>query len=395
MTIRQLSNSRNETSTLQLSLLAAGTFVLGTDGFVLPGLLPAVARDLGVGVATAGQLTTVFAIVYAISSPLIATVTGRLDRRFVLAGGMAVFLAGMVAQATGPTFVVVLLGRVLAGVGAAAFQSNAYAVAGFLAPPERRARALAVVAAGTSVATVLGVPLGVFFGQLVGWRGAMWLIAALALVAGAATVALPPVHVPSGTLRQRLLLFGSPRLLTLLLVSALVLVPVWSITSYVAPLVGGRGESSPLVLVALFGFGIAFLAGNRAVGRLTDGFGPVRVLAAGLVLAACALIALGLVRPSPVPTVAALSVLGFVAPSFSVPQQTRIFAAGGDSATLALGLNGSMLYLGSAAGAGMGGVVVAVAGVAWLPAVAALVAVVVLAVTLLTAGASAGTSRSH
>ncbi len=121
MTTEQLSNERLPGLTLRLTLLAVGTFVLGVDGFVFSGLLPAVAHDLHVSVPTAGQLTTAFAVTYAASSPVIATVTGRLDRRAVLGGGMAVFLLGMAAQAAGPNFAVVLAGRVLAGVGAAAF----------------------------------------------------------------------------------------------------------------------------------------------------------------------------------------------------------------------------------------------------------------------------------
>lgn len=119
-------------------ILAVGTFVLGVDGFVMPGLLPEISSDLAVSVATAGQLTTVFAVSYAVGSPVIATLTGRLDRRIVIGAGMVSFLLGMVLQAAGPTYGVVLAGRVVAALGAAAFQANAFAVAGVLAPPDRR-----------------------------------------------------------------------------------------------------------------------------------------------------------------------------------------------------------------------------------------------------------------
>src|SRR6266496_2202061 len=126
MTIRQPSNGRLGA----LLVLAVGTFTVGTDGFVLNGLLPTIAADLHVSVSTAGQLTTIFALAYAISSPLIAAFTGGWDRRLLLAGGMVLFTVGMAGQALGTTFAVVAVARLLAAVGAAAFQSNAYVLAG-------------------------------------------------------------------------------------------------------------------------------------------------------------------------------------------------------------------------------------------------------------------------
>ncbi|WP_045747477.1 MFS transporter [Actinoplanes rectilineatus] len=92
---------------LDLLILATGTFTLGVDGLVLSGLLPQVAADLDVSVSTAGQLTTLFAVFYAVGSPLIAALTGNWDRRVLLGTGMAVFIVGMVLQAAGPSFAVV------------------------------------------------------------------------------------------------------------------------------------------------------------------------------------------------------------------------------------------------------------------------------------------------
>jgi predicted MFS family arabinose efflux permease len=380
-----IRSSSNSGLTLRLSLLAAGTFVLGVDGFVLAGLLPDVARDLHVSVAQAGQLTTAFAIAYAIGSPVIATATGRLDRRIVLGAGMAVFLLGMAAQATGPNYPVVLAGRILAGLGAAGFQANAFAVASVLAPPERRARALAVVGAGASLATVAGVPFGVLVGQQVGWRAAMWVIAGLAAVAAVLTTLLPPVRLPSASLVERLRLLATPAMLVLLVATALQLVPVFSVVSYVAPILGAHGQADTSVLVALVIYGVAFFTGNRLVGRLADRWGGLRMISIGLSVTAVAQLALWAVRPSPVPTIAALTLMGLVGSFQVIPQQARVFAAGGVAATVALGLNGSMIYVGSGVGAALGGGVVASAGAGWVPFVGAVVALVALAFVVLTA----------
>ncbi|TQS44033.1 MFS transporter [Cryptosporangium phraense] len=374
--------SSNSGLTLRLALLAVGTFVLGMDGFVLAGLLPDVARDLDVSVAQAGQLTTAFAVTYAIGSPVIATATGRLDRRIVLGAGMAVFLVGMAAQAAGPNYPVVLAGRILSGLGAAGFQANAFAVAGVLSPPERRARSLAVVGAGASLATVAGVPFGVLVGQQVGWRAAMWVIAGLAAVAALLTALLPAVRLPSATLGERVRLLATPAMLFLLLGTSLQLVPQFMVISYVAPILGASGSS---VVVALVVFGVAFFAGNRVVGALADRWGGLRVIAAGLSVTALSTVGLWAARPHLAAAMVALVALGLVGSWQVTPQQTRVFAAGGPAATVALGLNGSMIYVGSGVGAALGGGVVASAGVSWVPLVAAAVAVLALMFTLVTA----------
>ncbi|HEY3502850.1 MAG TPA: MFS transporter [Actinocatenispora sp.] len=382
MTIRQASNS----PTARLVVLAIGTFVLGVDGFVLPGLLAPIADDLSVSVAAAGQLTTAFAVAYAIGSPIISTVTGRLDRRVVIGAGMVVFLVGMVLQAVGPTYPTVLAGRIVAALGAAGFQANAYAVAGLLSPPERRARSFAVIGAGASLASVLGVPFGLLIGQWLGWRGTMWTIVALAGIAAVlAWVAVPPVHLPVTSLRSRVAVLRDTRMLLLLMVSAFVLVPLYLVAAYAAPVVGVSRSGAGAVLVALLVFGVGFFAGNRLVGRVADRFGPLRTLTVALAATAAVTAGLGAVQHWYVAALVMLFGLGAVGSFLFIPQQNRVYNAGGDVAAVALGLNGSMIYVGSALGAILGGVVLSTAGSHWLGPVAALVALAVLALTWSTA----------
>ncbi|MGH3881208.1 MAG: MFS transporter, partial [Actinophytocola sp.] len=184
-----------------LTVLAVGVFTVGTDLFVLNGLLPTIAADLRVSESTAGQLTTVFAVTYAVGSPLIAAFTGGWDRRWLLAGGMVVFVVGMVGQAVGTTFAVLALARVVAAIGAAAFQSNAFAVAGATASDATRGRALSWVATGLSVSSVAGVPIGVLVGAWLGWRGVMWAIAGIGVLVAVSLTGLPRVTVPAAGLR--------------------------------------------------------------------------------------------------------------------------------------------------------------------------------------------------
>lgn len=357
-----------------LIVLAAGTFTLGMDAFVLTGLLPQIAHDLSLPVAVAGQLTTIFAATYAIGSPVIATLTGRWDRRILLGGGLVVFLLGMAGQALGPTFAVVAVGRILAALGAAAFQANAYAMAGVLAAPERRGRTLAAVTAGASISTVVGVPFGVIVGQAIGWRGAMWSIVALALITAVFIPALPKAHIPPTSMRTRLGVLARPQVLAVLAATAIVLLPVYLLISYLPLVIGGGSTAGLLVVFALLAVGVGQVAGNRLVGRLIDRRGAVPTLLAGslgVTAASAVLILFQLWYPA---TLLAVGLIGLFSGLTITPQQHRFFSLTPDVATIALGLNGSAIYVGSGLGAALGGIVVATGGGFWLPVASAILA---------------------
>lgn len=377
----------NPSTTWRLAILSVGTFVLGIDGFVLPGLLPEIASDLSVSVAAAGQLTTAFGIAYAVGSPVIATLTGQLDRRLVICTGMVVFLTGMVLQAAGPTLGVVMAGQIVSALGAAAFQANAFAVAGVLAPPDRRSRAFAMIAAGVSLAAVLGLPFGLLIGQVWGWRGTLWTIAALAAVSAVlAGLFVPSVTLPNTTMRERLAVLVNPRILALLTASALVLTPQYLLGSYVSAVVGvSSAGDSTAVLITLLLYGAGVFAGNRLVSRYADRYAPLAVIVTGLGAVALTAGILAAVQHWFLPTLAAFFVLGVMGLSLVTPQQNRVFVAGGDVAVIALSLSGAMNHIGAALGAGIGGAVLASAGPLWLAPTAAALALGVIAVVLITA----------
>lgn len=377
----------NPSTTWRLAILSVGTFVLGIDGFVLPGLLPEIASDLSVSVAAAGQLTTAFGIAYAVGSPVIATLTGQLDRRLVICTGMVVFLTGMVLQAAGPTLGVVMAGQIVSALGAAAFQANAFAVAGVLAPPERRSRAFAMIAAGVSLAAVLGLPFGLLIGQVWGWRGTLWTIAALAAVSAVlAGLFVPSVTLPDTTMRERLAVLVNPRILALLTASALVLTPQYLLGSYVSAVVGvSSAGDSTAVLITLLLYGAGVFVGNRLVSRYADRYAPLALIVTGLGAVALTAGILAVVQHWFLPTLAAFFVLGVMGLSLVTPQQNRVFVAGGDVAVIALSLSGAMNHIGAALGAGIGGAVLAGAGPLWLAPTAAALALGVIAVVLATA----------
>ncbi|QXV61102.1 MFS transporter [Amycolatopsis sp. TNS106] len=379
MTIRRSSNDRLALGALLV--LAVGTFTVGTDGFVLNGLLPTIAADLRVSEAVAGQLTTVFAVTYAVSSPIIAAFTGRLDRRWVLGAGMVLFTIGMAGQALGESFAVVAVARVLAALGAAAFQSNAYVLAGALASDERRGRALATVSAGMSVSMVLGVPIGVLAGNWFGWRAVVWGIGAVALIVMLLVPLLPGVRMPTVSLRDRLAVVARPPIARVLGVSVLGTAAAFAAFVYLPVLVAPVAAGA-MISWLLVGFGIGQIAGNAFAGPATDSLGPARVRSISLVGTVVTFALLDVaVLSLPGALVLALA-SGIFGGMLMVPQQHRLFSLAPDAPTVAMGLNGSAIYGGGALGAALGGVVLSSAGVGWVGPVAAFVALLGFALSV-------------
>src|SRR3546814_353123 len=150
--------------------LALGTFAIGTESFLVAGLLPDIAADVGVSLDSAGHLIGWFAATYAVAAPIMAALTGRFERRAVLLLSLAVFTAANLAAAFAPDFHTLLILRIGMAVFACLYTPAAGALAGAMVPPEQRGRALSIVVAGLTVATAGGVPFGAAFGDLFGWR---------------------------------------------------------------------------------------------------------------------------------------------------------------------------------------------------------------------------------
>ncbi|MEU3567229.1 MFS transporter [Kitasatospora sp. NPDC036755] len=342
-------------------VLALGTFAVGTDAFVVAGFLPAMAADLRVTPATAGQSITVFAAAYAVLSPVLATLLARLPRRTLLVAALTTLGVANLGSALAPDAAVLLATRVLAAAGAAAYTPNAGAVGASLVRPELRARALAVVIGGLTVATALGVPLGNAASHWFGWRTALGLVAGLCLlVAAALRASMPPLpgnaRVP---LRTRLAVLRRPAVLTVLPLTVLGMAASYTAYAYSVPVLGAVGvpEGSALWMLLLYGLGA--VAGNLAAGWATDRWSSTTVLTAGYATMAAALAVLaGLAasRTGAVPLVGLLVLLwGASSWCQTPPQQHRLIGVAPQEAPLVVSLNSSAIYAGIGLGTVLGG----------------------------------------
>lgn len=342
-------------------LLALGAFTLGLDAYVMAGLLPVVADDLDTSVSLAGQLVTAFTLSYALSAPLVAGVLTGVRPRLVILVALAVFTLGNGLTALAPSLGLLLASRVVAGAGAGVYSALSTAAASALVPPERRGRALALVMGGMSTGTVLGVPLGVLLAEQAGWRATMALLTGLGLVAIAGLAALlPPVPAePPVPARVRLGALADRAVAPVVAVSFLAAVASLGLYTYLAPVLASAGDVSQ-VTPYLWAWGIGGVLGSVAIGPLVDRAGRARALVVTVLVAiGGAQVLLPSLATVPLLLGLALVVWGAGGWALQVPQQHQLLAVRAERGTVALALNNSALYLGSAVGSALGGLALA------------------------------------
>ncbi|MCX5396271.1 MFS transporter [Streptomyces sp. NBC_00102] len=343
-------------------VLALGTFAVGTDAFVVAGFLPSMAEDLYVSTEAAGQSVTVFAAAYALLSPVLATATARLPRRALLVGALITLGLANLCSALAPNLAVLIISRVLAAAGAAAYTPSAGAVSAALVRPEYRARALAVVIGGLTVATALGVPLGNLAGHWLGWRSALGIVAALcALIALGVRLMMPALPGnPRVPLRTRLAVLRRPAVLAVLPLTVFGMAAAYTAYAYSVPVLRAVRVPDSADLWMLFLYGLGAVLGNLASGYATDRWGSVRVLTfgyIGMVLALGLLTWLAATHVSLVLLVGVLVLLWGAASWCQTPaQQHRLIEAAPQEAPLVVSLNSSGIYLGIGLGTVLGGI---------------------------------------
>ncbi|MGM9488300.1 MFS transporter [Ideonella sp. YS5] len=346
----------------RLLVLASGMFAIGTDSFVVAGVLGQVASSLGVSVALAGQMVTVYALGYALLSPVIAAAAAHWPRKRLLLAGLVIFVIGNVITAVAPSIGLVLASRLLAALGAAMFSPTATAAGASLVPPEQRGRALAIVVAGLSSATALGAPLGTFIGGWLDWRATMWFVSAIgALAAVGVAWRLPLIPTPPAvSLAKRLAPLTDARVLLTLATTWLVYAGLFTVYTYIGSsfdrATGGDGRVLAGLLLL---WGAAATVGNLAAGKLTDRFGSRFIINASIAVAALDFALLPWSSASLITAVPALIVWGLCGWGLVVPQQHRLISIAPSAAPLLLGLNSAALYVGVSMSGVIGGAAIA------------------------------------
>lgn len=336
--------------------LTLGALALGLDAYVVAGILPVVGHGLQVTPSAAGQLVTVFTLSYGLLSPVAVTLLIGRPVRTVLLVALAVFTAGNALSAVAGSFGLLLAARVVAGAGAGAYAPMAAAAASSLVPARRRGRALAMVTAGMTVGAAAGVPLGLALADRAGWRATLWLVTALGVVAIVGVALFVPAGVAASapTLRARLGVLADRRVVSVAGVMLLTSATSIGLYTYLAPLLAGTVHATHLAGY-LWAWGIGGLAGSLVVGRVIDAWRNTRALVTIIAAVLGGALALLPFAGTTAVVLVLLFVWGAVGWGSLAPQQHRMLALRGADGPVAVSVNASALYLGSALGAGAGG----------------------------------------
>lgn len=367
---------------LRIALIAAALFVVGTNAFVIAGVLPQIAAGLGATASSVSYSISWYAIVVAVLAPVISVLFARASRAALMGVGMALIAAGIALSAIAGDLALFTAGRVLAAFGGAALTPAAMAVAPTLVPPEQRGRALGVVGFGFILATAIGSPLGTALADLGGWRLALGTLAGLA-AALAVAVALLTRGVPTGVvpgLAARFAVLRDVRI-GLALMTALLFTAAFNMVYIFSSAVtqGATGGNGTALATLLLVFGVAGVVGNWLGGSLTDRVGARLTAIVSLAVVTVSLAALFAVEGSYLGTAVLFGVWGLATAAALVPIQHRLVDVDPAVAGVSLSWYSTAMYIGIALAPVVGASLLPY-GAVWLDLAAALAAAAALTV---------------
>lgn len=366
---------------LALLALTLGAYAIGTTEFVIVGLIPTIAADLGVSLPSAGLLVSLYALGVAIGAPVLTALTGRVPRKTLLVALMVLFTLGNVIAWMAPGYGSLIVARVLTGLAHGVFFSIGSIIATSVVPKEKAASAIAIMFTGLTVALVTGVPLGTFIGQHLGWRATFLAVAALGVIALIGSLLFVPRNLQRSepaTFGQQLSVLAQPRLLLVYAITALGYGGTFLSFTYLASILQDvTGFSANAVSGVLLVYGVSVAIGNLWGGRLADRRGPIPALKLIFGLLAAVLFVLTFTAYNTWLVLLTVLALGAVAfgnvPGLQVyvVKQAQRFAP--QAADVASGLNIAAFNVGIALGASLGGLVVDHLGLMHTPWLGALV----------------------
>lgn len=358
---------------ISLISLTMGAFAIGMTEFVIMGLLPNVAEDLNVSISAAGQLITMYALGVAVGAPILTVLTHKIPQKKLLCLLMVLFILGNVLSVIAPNYAVLMGARVITALTHGTFFGVGAVIASGLVAPDKRAGAVSIMMAGLTIANIIGVPLGTFIGQHLGWRASFGTIAVMGAVTLVGILIFIPQlrqDKPSGIVQQ-ISALANPKLLVFLLITALGNAGLFAVFTYITPLlvqITGFTEHNVTWILVLFGCGVT--AGNMIGGKLADWKLMPSIL--GIYFITCVLLTMFTFTVHS-PAAAVLTIFLWGAASFAVfpGMQVRIMSLAQSAPALASTASHSAGNLGNATGAFIGGAVITQLSIASLPWVGA------------------------
>lgn len=382
----------------QIGALGSGSFVMATSMLVVTGMLVEMAQDLGLPVTVAGQLVAAAPLMLAIASPTLALTTSAFSRRTLLIWGAVITAASHFLAAASDSFAMLLAARALTGLGAACFMPQTAATAVVLAPTNQGGRMLALVFVGYGVANCVGVPVGTWLGEAIGWRATLVIIGLISLAVGAWVWRALPARIAQAPLRTASM-FDVARdlaIVTTIGVGLLQSLAQFTVFAYIAPSIReslGGGASTTAILLAVYGS--SGIVGSVITSRIADRLGPVRMIFIAVGLMMAALLAWTLGRGSYPLTVLAMVLWGLGNMPIPSALPVRLIALNPSLASASISFNNTASFGGAAIGTVVGARMIDAFGYASLGWVGIAVFVVCLAMLSLSRHLSRGRTGRH
>jgi DHA1 family inner membrane transport protein len=370
-----------------LSILALCVFAIGMTEFVIMGILPQVANDLHVSISKAGLLVTAYSIGVAVGAPILTVITYRMPRKVVLISLMSVFVLGHLISVFSTNFTILMISRVVAAFSHGSFFGIASIVAINLVPVHKKASAISVLLTGASVANIFGVPFGTFLGQLFGWQACFAIIALIALIGLIAIIFFVPSlsNNLEGDIKKEFLVLKKPQVILALLITIFSFGGVFTTFTYIAPILEQLSHfpaSSITWILIIFGIGVTI--GNTLGGKLADWkLYPAMLITTVSLTLVFLLVAFIWVKAIMIGLVFLLGVTSFsILPSL----QVNILRHAEEAPQVASSINVSIIHIGNACGAILGGWVLdSNLGLAWVPVVSGFVTIIGIVLILISA----------
>ncbi|GAA69989.1 MFS transporter [Pseudoalteromonas sp. S1610] len=381
---------KNEDVFMPLALwaLTLSAFAIGTTEFVIVGLVPTIANDLGVSLPSAGLLVSLYAVGVAIGAPVLTALTGRWNRKVVLISLMGLFVMGNLLAWQAPSYETLILARILTGLAHGVFFSIGSMIATSLVSKDKEASAIAIMFTGLTVALVTGVPLGTWIGQHFGWRATFLVVSALGLIALIGSAILVPKNLKQSipaTFKEQLQVIVKPRLLLVYLMTILGYGGTFTAFTYLAPILEQQTGFAPSVIgLIMLVYGVSVAVGNIWGGKLADKRGPISALS--IIFSALTIILLAFTFTMESKVAAVLTILIWGAFAFGNVPGLQLYVVKQakkhtpNAVDVASGLNIAAFNIGIALGSVTGGLVVEhmeLKDTAWIGAVVSLLALIV------------------
>lgn len=364
---------------IPLLALAFGAFGIGVTEFSPMGMLPVIANDLAVSIPTAGMLISAYAFGVLIGAPFMTLFFANMPRRNLLVLSMAIFTLGNLLSAVAESYNVLLIGRIITSFNHGAFFGVGAIVAMNIVPPEKRATAVAAMFSGLTIATIGGVPLASYIGEVIGWRPAFFAMAVIGVITMIALrLSLPPLANPQkARIGDELRVLGRKPVLAALLLTVVSSSAMFTVFTYIVPILQDETLASPVFVTAMLVlYGVGLSLGNYLGGRFADRSLHL-TLVSSLVAVAVLLVIFSMVLSSKMLVAPLILLWGIASFALVPPLQSLVVQEAKEAPSLASAMNIGAFNLGNALGAALGaGMIKAELGLNTVPLAGAVTAII-------------------